>query len=124
MRLIVTLIALLLLLTACADQGDPAKAVEDYLKAKVSSDADKMTELSCKDWEDDIPQEAASFESVKAEVQDMSCKKGDKDGNYTLVTCEGKIVVEYDGETRDFPLSATAYRTLEEDGEWKMCGTQ
>jgi hypothetical protein len=54
----------------------------------------------------------------------MSCKTGDKDDPYTLVTCEGRIVVAYRGETREFPLSDTTYRAIQEDGEWKMCGEQ
>ncbi len=122
--LLTILSAVLLLVAACARQGSASDVIEKYLQAKVKSDADRLASLSCKEWEAQAAQDATSFESVKAELQDMSCKAGDKDGPYTLVTCEGKIVVAYQGETREFPLSATTYRAVLEDGEWKMCGEQ
>lgn len=121
---IVTLSVVLLLLAACAKQGSASDVIEQYLKAKVSSNADKLAGLSCKEWEGQAAQDATSFESVKAELQNMACTTGGKDGTYTLVTCEGKIVVAYQGETREFPLNATTYRAIQEDGEWKMCGEQ
>ena len=122
--LIVTLSVMLLLLAACAKKGSAPDVIEKYLKAKVSSKADQLTGLSCKEWEAQAAQDATSFESVKAELQEMACKTGGKDGQYTLVTCEGKIVVAYQGETREFPLNSTTYRAIQEDGEWKMCGQQ
>lgn len=125
-RLTVLILALLLaaLLAACADEGSPSEAIEAYLKAKVASDADELAKLSCAAWEANAAQDALSFKSVKAELQDMSCKAGDKDGDATLVTCEGRISAEYDGETRTQDLSAVTYRAVKEDGEWKMCGEQ
>ena len=122
--LFVLLSLLGLLLAACADEGDPGDAVEAYLRAKVEADADELVSLSCRAWEAQAGQEAASFQSVSAELQDMSCERRGEDGDYTLVTCTGLIVAEYRGEERELPLSDTTYRTIEEDGEWRVCGEQ
>ncbi|MBN1679303.1 MAG: hypothetical protein JW966_03370 [Anaerolineae bacterium] len=124
LRFAVILFISLFALSACADEGSASDAIEDYLKAKVESNEDKLVKLSCNEWESQAMLDAASFESVKAEIQDMSCKENGKDGDYTLVTCEGKIVVEYRAETREFNLSDTTYLAQKEDGEWKMCGEQ
>jgi hypothetical protein len=118
-------LGLVLLLTACAEEGSAPEAIENYLKAKVQSDEDKLVSLSCKDWEAQAIQDAASFKSVNAELQDMSCKKGGEYGDYILVVCQGKMVIEYRGEDpREQNLSDIIYRAIKEDGEWKMCGEQ
>lgn len=111
-----------LLLSACAEEGSATGAVEDYIKAKVASDADKLADLACNAWDAQAVLDAQSFESVKAEAEDLSCSEDGTDGDYTLVTCTGQIVAEYDGETRTQDLGGTTYRAIEEDGEWKMCG--
>jgi hypothetical protein len=114
-----------LVLTACADKGSAPDAVEKYLKAKIVSDDNKLVSLSCKDWEARALLDAKSFESVTAEFKEMSCKEAGKDGPYTLVTCEGTLIIQYRGEDpREQNLSGTTYRAIEEDGKWKMCGEQ
>ena len=120
--LITTLMLVLLVLSGCADEGDPASAIEDYLKAKVASDTEKLNEVMCNELEDQVEAEAASFASVKAELQDMSCQESDRSDNLAHVTCTGEIVVDYGGEQRSFSLSDTVYRALKEGDEWKMCG--
>lgn len=122
--LILALLLVVLVLAACAEEGSAPDAIESYLKAKVASDADKLVNLACKDWEAQANADALSFKSVKAELNDMSCKENGKDGKYTLVTCEGEILAEYDSEERSQSLSETTYLALEEDGEWTMCGEQ
>jgi hypothetical protein len=123
-RLVIFLSLPVLLLTACAHKNSASQVVEDYLKAKVKSDADKLASLSCKDWEAQAQQDALPFQSVDAKLQDMSCTENGQEGSYTLVTCEGKIVVAYRGETRELNLSDTIYRAIKENGEWKMCGEE
>jgi outer membrane lipoprotein-sorting protein len=126
--LILTIIALLLvplLLSACASKGTASDAVENYLKAKIASDDNKLVSLSCKDWEAQALLEAKSFESVTAEFKDMSCKEAGKADNYTLVTCDGTLIIQYRGEDpRQQSLGGTTYRAIKEDGKWKMCGVQ
>jgi hypothetical protein len=116
------LIALSLVLAACADEGSAPDAVENYLKAKISSDADKLTSLSCKDWEAQALLDAAPFESVDAKFEGMSCKEAGKEDPFTLVTCEGTLSFEYQGELREQNLSDVSYLAIKENGEWKMCG--
>lgn len=112
-----------LALVACADSGSAAGAIEAYLKAKVEADADKMVALSCAAWEAQALQEAASFKSVRAELEDMACAAGSQDGDYTRVTCSGTLIIHYGGEEpRRQPLGGTTYRALNDGGEWKMCG--
>jgi len=114
-----------LALAACADGGSAASAIEAYLKAKVEADAEAMVARSCAAWEAQALEEAASFKSVRAELEDMACEAGDKDGGYTLVTCTGTLIIHYGGEEpRRQPLSGTTYRALDDGGEWKMCGEQ
>lgn len=115
---------LLIALAGCAKEGSATSVIQDYLKAKVASDADKLAELSCNAWEAGAQKDATSFESVKAEIHDLSCKENGQDGDYTLVTCTGEIEVEYDGETRRLDVSGTTYQAIQEDDEWKMCGTR
>jgi hypothetical protein len=121
---LVILFSLVTLVLAGCAQGNAAEVVEKYLEAKVASDADELVSLSCKSWEEQANLAALSFETVDAEIQDMSCKENGEDGDSTLVSCEGKIVVAYRGETREFNLNDSTYRATEEDGEWKMCGEE
>jgi hypothetical protein len=121
---VVFLLALLaLILAACAEKSSAPDSIEKYLKAKIESDDDKLVSLSCKDWEARALLEAKSFESVSAEFKDMSCKEAGEEGEYTLVTCEGTLIVQYRGEDpREQGLGGVTYRAIKEDGEWKMCG--
>lgn len=114
------IVVLAVVLVACAKAGDPAKTVEEYLQARVSSDVNKMRQLSCAEWESQAILQADSFRAMQAELEGMSCKQKGKDGKYTLVTCEGHIVTTYNGETRQWPLGT--YKLVQEDEEWKMCG--
>ena len=114
------LILILLLLSACtssdgADSDPAVDAVESYLEAKVSSDEEGIQNLICSELESTIEREIASFASVEASLEDMSCTS---DGN--IVTCAGQIVALYGTENREFPLST--YQVVQEDGEWRWCG--
>jgi hypothetical protein len=121
--LITLLLLVLLILTACADEGSPTKAVEKYLKAKVAGQKDKRISLACKEWEMKAELDS-SFDSADAELKDVSCKKDGTDGEYTLVTCEGTIQRNYEAEeSQEQELPRQTFRAIKEDGEWKMCGT-
>jgi len=112
-----------LVLAACAERGSAADAIEAYLKAKINADADRLVALSCPAWEAQALADAASFKSVRAELEDMACQAGGADGEYTLVTCSGELIIHYGGEEpRRQPLGETTYRALNDGGEWKMCG--
>ena len=119
------LLALPLLLAACAEEKSATDAIEAYLKARIQGDADELVKLSCANYEAQAALEAASFQSVKAEFEGLECKEAGSDGDATLVTCSGTLHVEYRGEEpRSQPLGDETYRAVEEDGDWKMCGLQ
>ncbi len=114
-----------LLLAACADKGSPTQAVEAYLQAQVAGDEDKLVSLSCAAWEEQAIAAAASFRSVDARLDNLACQEVGAEGDFTLVTCSGTIVIQYRGEDpREQSLPDLTYRALQEDGTWKMCGTQ
>ena len=124
----ICLSAMSLLLAAC-DSGTPstnvpsvsddapAQAVIRYLEAKLASDRDTMRDLLCSDMEARLEEEALSFSSVNAELQDAVCTSN---AGTDTVTCTGVISAEYGVEVREFPLST--YRVVEEDGQPRWCG--
>jgi len=123
---ILTVITATLLLTACASKNNngPAKAVEDYLKALVAKDADRLSTLSCKDWEDDALLELDSFQAVTTRLDGMACEQTGTDGNTALVLCKGKLIASYNNEDQELDLSVRTYQVVQEGGDWLVCGTR
>jgi hypothetical protein len=107
------------LVAACGGtSSDPAQTVEDYLQAKVEGDQEALRGLLCSEMESILEREARSFESVSGvEIEGMACTFEEA---ADTVRCEGTIVALYGTEETEFPLSA--YRVVEEDGEWRWCG--
>jgi hypothetical protein len=106
-------------LAACGGgmAGDPAQTVENYLQAKADGDAETIQQLLCAEMEGVLERESRAFESVSGvHIEGMACT--DEGGG--KVSCTGTIVATYGTEDTEFPL--TAYRVVEEDGEWKWCG--
>lgn len=104
-------------LAACSDGGDAAGTVEAYIEAKVAADAERIRQLLCSELEATYQAEALTFAGVTdATIEDMACTQTEEN----RVTCEGRIVALYGTEENEFPL--TAYRVVEEGGEWKWCG--
>jgi hypothetical protein len=118
MKQILLFVSLLFLLMACANVGDPAVTVENYLQAKVSGDADTVRALLCSAKEADLDAELRTFSIAEGvEIQEMACEQV---GESDVVQCNGRIVALYGTEENVFPL--VSYRVVEEDGEWKYCG--
>lgn len=112
-------------LIACASNNNaPAKAVEDYLKALVAKDADRLSTLSCGDWEDDALLELDSFQAVTTRLEDVACEQTGTDGDTALVLCNGKIIATYDNEDQELDLSVRTYQVVQEGGEWLVCGAR
>lgn len=127
-KLLFALLALVLLLTACSsstggDAGAP-KAVEDYLSALVSQDSDRISTLSCADWEETALLELDSFQGVTARVDSPACAQSGTEGDSTLVTCQGKIIATYNNEDQELPLNTRVFKVVEEGGDWLVCGYQ
>jgi hypothetical protein len=111
-------------LTACNQQqsDSPVSAVETYITTRNTSDTQKLVALACKAWESKATIEADSFRSRDPKLEGMKCTEAGKDGEYTIVKCEGQVITNYQGESRPFDLAARNFRVVQEDGRWKMCG--
>jgi hypothetical protein len=118
-RYLLLLISLLVLAACAVGQAQgPAQAVERYLQAKVNGDAKTLRTLLCSEMEADLDREAMTFSGVTGvKLEGMSCER---QGASDTVRCQGKIVALYGTQQTEFPL--TAYRVVQEDGEWKWCG--
>jgi len=113
------------LLSACTGGSavDAAgKSAEAYLTALIARDGDKMSTLSCVDWEENALLELDSFMAVDAALQDMTCSQTGTDGEKALVTCQGKIVTTYNEEKSEIDLSSRTYEMTQSAGEWLVCG--
>jgi hypothetical protein len=127
LALILVSITLVSLLAGCGPKTNPdpsAAAVESYMNALVNKDAAKASTLACKEWESQAQLEVDSFQSVSASLENMTCKKHGTDGNFTLINCTGKIIATYNNEKQALDLSSRIYRTIEEQGGWRVCGYQ
>ena len=123
-KVAVGLVCLIGLAGCGAQQDSPVNAVQSYISARVASDTTKLVSLACKDQESQAMTDADSFRSMKAKLDSMSCKQVSEEAPYTVVACEGKIVTEYAGETREWNLADRSFKTIKEDGQWKVCGYQ
>jgi hypothetical protein len=123
---VLVIILATLMLTACASSNDnaPARAVEDYLHALVAKDVDRLSTLSCGEWEDDALLELDSFQAVNTRLEGVACEQTGTDGNAALVLCNGKIIATYDTEDQELDLSVRTYQVVQEGGEWLICGVR
>jgi hypothetical protein len=116
-----TLFLLILVLAGCSQPG-PDAAVESFLKALLAGDENKVYQAVCPEWEAQAAVELDAFSGVTGKLDGASCTKAATDGDYTLITCTGRMVLNYQGELRDRPLEGRTYLARQVDGEWKMCG--
>ena len=91
-----------------------------YLEAMVNGNAPRMQQVSCAAWDFQASIQAQSFAAANAQLEAPACQTVSQSGGQATVQCSGKIVTEYDGEFRDFPL--TRYQFVQEGGAWRMCG--
>ena len=124
-KLFITFLVLLaagLFLGACQPQDAAAHAVEAYYQALVAKDTARVTSLVCADWESNAQMEVDSFQSVEASLKDLSCHTTGQEGEYTLVSCTGKIIMSYNGEGQEIDLSAATYQVVHRGNDWLFCG--
>ena len=124
--LILFIVFTALVVSACASNTDNAsvQAVEDYLNALVEKDANRLTTLSCGEWEEDALLELDSFQAVTARLEGVACEQTGTDGDTALVLCNGNIVATYNNEDQQLDLSVRTYQVVQESGEWLVCGTR
>ena len=115
-----------LAVSGCVSSNDnaPVQAVEAYLNALVEKDANRLTTLSCGEWEEDALLELDSFQAVSARLEGLACEQTGTDGETALVLCNGNIVASYNEEDQELDLSVRTYQVMEEGGEWLVCGTR
>ena len=119
------LLALLafMIVTCQKSTGDDASGVvKDYFEALVAKDANQAIHLSCSEWEDQAQIDADTFAINPATADNVQCKTAGEDGDDILVSCTGKLVLDYNGEKQEIDLAARTYRVVQEGGEWRMCG--
>lgn len=114
-------------LVACGggDAGDvsgAARNVEAYLQARVASNTDRMIALSCAAWEPTAKVESTSFKSLNARLEGVSCNATTSGSGTATVTCTGKVLTTYNGESRELNLADKPFSSVVESGEWRMCG--
>jgi hypothetical protein len=123
-RYFVLLILLAFMIVTCqkSQDSDASSVVGDYFKALVAKDANQAVNLSCAGWEEQAQIDADTFAINPATAENVQCKTAGGDGDATLVTCTGKLVLDYNGETQEINLADRTYRVVQEGGEWRMCG--
>lgn len=115
-----------LVLAACASnvENAPVQTVENYLTALVEKDADRLTTLTCGEWEEEALLELDSFQAVTARLEGLACEQTGTDGETALVLCNGNIVATYNNEDQQLDLSVRTYQVVQEGSEWLVCGTR
>ena len=123
-RYFVLLILLAFMIVTCQNsQGSNAPSVVgDYFKALVAKDANQAVKLSCAAWEEQAQIDADTFAINPATAENVHCKTAGEDGDATLVSCTGKLVLDYNGEEQEIDLADRTYLVVQEGGEWRMCG--
>jgi hypothetical protein len=117
-------ILFLLVLTACAGASTPATTVENYFRALVGKDSQKVIGLSCAAWESSARIDADTFSMYPATLEAMACRDTGTQGDVHLIQCTGKAILDYNGEKQAVDLSARVYKVIREGGDWRMCGYQ
>ncbi len=123
--LLICMFGLAILLSACGSSAasSPAVgAVEGYINSIVANDADKLSSLSCADWESDALIELDSLQAVTSTLEGFACQETGTDGEMTFVHCDGKMILSYNGENQELDLSTRTYQVVEQGGDWLVCG--
>jgi hypothetical protein len=117
------ILVILILLTGCGSntQGS-VSAIETYINALGNKDVNQISSISCPNWEQNALTEVDSLAAVGTKIEDLACKEAGQDGNDTLVTCTGKIALDYGGEAQYIDLAGRTYISRQVAGDWRMCG--
>jgi len=117
---IATVTLMAFVLAACTHEQDTASVAEAYLRSIVADDVERLAELPCAEHEATAIAAATSFRGTDAELRDMLCRVDEANEDYNIVACQGKIVVSYQAELREFPLGR--YRVIRDNDVWRVCG--
>ncbi len=111
-------------LAGCSSQKSvgPVSGIENYLKALVEKDSVRLVNAACASWEENARLELRTFDAVEITLENLACTEKDQAGDFSLISCDGKIVANYGNEILEINLSERTYQAIEEGGEWRMCG--
>jgi hypothetical protein len=125
LHLLLFILLCTLIISACGPAKDPAAgAVESYINALVKKDVNRMSALSCAEWEPQARMEFDSFQAITTRLEGLSCTVSGTDKDSTAVSCKGKIIATYNNEDQDFDLSLRVYKVVNQGGEFLVCGYQ
>jgi hypothetical protein len=125
LSLIIILAAITMIIGCTPQKSDSSlasKAVMTYLDAIVSQNSDRLSNVSCKSWEDQALLDMDSFIGVSAKLDNVTCNETGREGDSTVVSCNGNILATYNNEQQKIDLSTHAYTVVNEGGEWRVCG--
>jgi len=120
--LIFLLILPVLALSGCTAENSAADAIQAYFKALAAKNASELALLSCSEWEAQAKNELESFGAVTVSLETPDCQINGDEGDYTLVSCSGKLIANYGNEILEIDLEDRIYLAANEGGEWRMCG--
>jgi len=88
----------------------------------VNKDENSLINFSCAAWEGEARSEFNSFSAVSVSLEDLECQEIDQDDEFTIISCQGKIIANYGNEVLEIHLEDQKYLSVLEGGEWRMCG--
>lgn len=120
---LVTILIIVLALSACGQStNEPARVVEDYLNALVAKDANRISTLSCADWESMALLELDSLQAVEVRLEGVDCSSSKEIDETYSVNCLGKLLATYNNEAQEIDLSVNTYIVDEQGGDLLVCG--
>jgi hypothetical protein len=120
--MLLALVAFMIVTCQKSQASHASSVVRDYFEALVAKDANQAVNLSCTAWEEQAQIDADTFAINPATAENIQCKAAGEDGEATLVSCTGKLVLDYNGEKQEINLADRTYRVVQENNEWRMCG--
>ena len=101
-----------------------AQTVEAYLSALVEQDTDTLVNLSCAAWEQGALTDSAAYDGVTARLEGTpSAPPPAQEGDSMLVSCQRQqSSPPTPAKTARCRSTACTYLTVNEGGEWRMCG--
>lgn len=118
----VLLLFMAAILAACTKTDPAVTAVEAYVTALVNKDGNRLSALSCAEWELSALLELDSLQAVDTRLEGLVCSVSGTDGQNSIVTCQGKIITTYNNEDQELDLSVRSYVVVRQGGDSLVCG--
>ena len=130
-RAIAIALVLVTLLAACGGGGgSPTGVVKSFFGALAEFDIEKMKDLTCSDFRDEM-EEAFGFaemgdleelaDLMKFDFSGLRYEVVSESGDEAIVRVHGDMKVEFFGQEQSEPMDEEI-PVVKEGGEWKICG--